>query len=53
VVGLIFFELLFPAFQALFSALFLFPSEFKMLLKWVLPLRPHGQGRGVRRGAAT
>ncbi|KAI8473752.1 MAG: hypothetical protein J3K34DRAFT_497894 [Monoraphidium minutum] len=33
VVGLLFFELLFPAFQALFSALFLFPSEFKMLLK--------------------
>lgn len=33
VVGLIFFELLFPGFQALFSALFTFPSEFKMLLK--------------------
>ena len=26
VVGLLFFELLFPAFQALFSALFLFPA---------------------------
>ena len=33
VVGLLFFELLFPSFQALFSALFLFPAESKMLTK--------------------
>ena len=33
VVGLLFFELLFPAFSAMFSALFTFPNEFRMLLK--------------------
>ncbi|KAF8055666.1 rca [Scenedesmus sp. PABB004] len=33
VVGLLFFELLFPAFTALFSALFTFPNDYRMLLK--------------------
>lgn len=31
--GLLFFELLFPAFRSLFSALFTFPNEFRMLSK--------------------
>lgn len=31
--GLLFFELLFLGFRALFTALFTFPDEFKMLLK--------------------
>lgn len=33
IVGLLFFELLFPAFSSLFSALFTFPSDYRMLLK--------------------
>jgi hypothetical protein len=33
VLGLLFFQLLFPAFSAMFSALFTFPNEFRMLLK--------------------
>lgn len=33
IVGLLFFELLFPAFTALFSALFTFPNDYRMLLK--------------------
>lgn len=33
VVGLLFFELLFPAFTALFTSLFTFPNDFRMLLK--------------------
>jgi hypothetical protein len=33
VVGLLFFELLFPSFTALFSALFTFPNDYRMLLK--------------------
>jgi ABC-type multidrug transport system permease subunit len=31
--GLLFFELLFPAFSSLFSSLFTFPNEYRMLLK--------------------
>ncbi|WIA20339.1 hypothetical protein OEZ85_006170 [Tetradesmus obliquus] len=33
VVGLLFFELLFPAFTALFTSLFTFPNDYRMLLK--------------------
>lgn len=33
IVGLLFFELLFPAFTSLFSALFTFPNDYRMLLK--------------------
>ena len=37
ITGLLFFELLFPAFAAMFTALFTFPNEFKVMTK-VLPL---------------
>eukprot|EP00879_Flechtneria_rotunda_P022444 GHRR01023695.1.p1 GENE.GHRR01023695.1~~GHRR01023695.1.p1 ORF type:complete len:455 (+),score=179.90 GHRR01023695.1:174-1538(+) len=33
IVGLLFFELLFPAFTAMFTALFTFPNDYRMLLK--------------------
>ncbi|KAF5828872.1 hypothetical protein DUNSADRAFT_16957 [Dunaliella salina] len=33
IMGLLFFELLFPSFRSLFSALFTFPNEFRMLSK--------------------
>ncbi|KAF6253780.1 P-loop containing nucleoside triphosphate hydrolase protein, partial [Scenedesmus sp. NREL 46B-D3] len=33
VVGLLFFELLFPAFTAMFTSLFTFPNDYRMLLK--------------------
>ena len=37
-IGLLFFELLFLSFRALFTALFTFPDERKMLLKVPCPL---------------
>lgn len=39
-IGLLFFELLFLSFRALFVALFTFPDERKMLLKVGLPATP-------------
>ena len=33
--GLLFFELMFLTFRSMFTALFTFPDEYKMLLKWV------------------
>jgi hypothetical protein len=33
ILGLLFFEMLFPSFRSLFSSLFTFPNEYRMLLK--------------------